>query len=97
MYMHMIDNETRTIVSTNDVLKIMDDKYDSLKKYYPVFAIENFLVRIFYPSIFVTILNLFHIFVAYPSHEYVFIEYTTSDFFSSLLIPKLQNNRLNPL
>lgn len=46
MYMHMIDNETRTIVSTNDVLKLMDDKYDSLKKYYPVFAIENFLVRI---------------------------------------------------
>lgn len=66
MYMHMIDNETRTIVSTNDVLRIMDDKYDSLKKYYPVFAIENFLVRTFYYSILITILNLLHFFVAYP-------------------------------
>lgn len=48
MYVHMIDNETRAIVSTNDVLKMMDNKYDSLKAFYPGFHIENVLVCIHY-------------------------------------------------
>ncbi len=39
----MIDN-TQTIVTTNDVLKIIDEKYDSLKNFYTVHAIENVLV-----------------------------------------------------
>lgn len=45
MYMHMIDKDSRMIVTIPDVLKVIDDKYDYLKNYYAGFAIENVLVR----------------------------------------------------
>ncbi|XP_065199853.1 cadherin-87A [Planococcus citri] len=43
MYLHMINNETQTIVTIPEVLKIIDAKYDYLKDDYAGFAIENVL------------------------------------------------------
>lgn len=45
MYLHMINNDTQTIVTIPEVLKIIDAKYDYLKDDYAGFAIENVLVR----------------------------------------------------
>ncbi|XP_050430558.1 cadherin-87A [Adelges cooleyi] len=41
VYIHMINPMTNTIMSSGEVLTIIDNKYDYLKDYYQNFAIEN--------------------------------------------------------
>ncbi|XP_025413054.1 cadherin-87A isoform X2 [Sipha flava] len=41
VYLHLVDPMKNDIMSSGDVLTIIDDKYDYLKDYYQNFAIEN--------------------------------------------------------
>jgi len=46
VYLHLINPMRNDIMSSWDVLTIIDDKYDYLKDYYQNFAIENVVVCI---------------------------------------------------
>lgn len=46
VYLHLVDPMKNDIMSSWDVLTIIDDKYDYLKDYYQNFAIENVVVCI---------------------------------------------------
>lgn len=44
VYLHLVDPMRNDIMSSWEVLTIIDDKYDYLKDYYQNFAIENVVV-----------------------------------------------------
>jgi len=47
VYLHLVDPMKNYIMSSSDVLTIIDNKYDYLEDYFQNFAIENVMVCIF--------------------------------------------------
>lgn len=50
VYLHLVDPTRNDIMSSWEVLTIIDDKYDYLKDYYHNFAIENVVVCMKYTA-----------------------------------------------